>query len=207
MNLKIQYLELTLRSPLIVGACGPLTEDLNNLRYMEDAGAGAIVLHSLFEKQLQKDRFELDQYLHQGTESYAEALTYFPHQPLFHISAEAYLEHIQRAKSMVGIPIIASLNGDTPGGWTDYAQQIEAAGADALELNIYAVPTAPKQTSSQIEQSYLDIVRSVIHHVNIPISVKLSPYFTNLALIRLWAPLPERFTISRLRLLATIALS
>ncbi|MBE7385675.1 MAG: dihydroorotate dehydrogenase-like protein [Leptolyngbya sp. SIO1E4] len=179
--LSTTYLGLNLRSPLVVGACGPLTENLSNLRQMEDAGAGAVVLHSLFEEQLQKDRFELDYYLNRGTESYAEALNHFPHQPLFHISAEAYLEHIQRAKSMVDIPIIGSLNGNTPGGWTDYAQQIESAGADALELNIYAVPTDPNQTAAQLEQSYLDIVRSVIHHVNMPIAVKLSPYFTNLA--------------------------
>lgn len=179
--LSTTYLGLTLRSPLVVGACGALTENLSNLRQMEDAGAGAVVLHSLFEEQLQKDRFELDYYLNQGTESYAEALTYFPHQPLFHISAEAYLEHIQRAKSMVDIPIIASLNGNTPGGWTDCAKQIASAGADALELNIYAVPTDPRQTAAQLERSYLEIVRSVIHHVNIPVAVKLSPYFTNLA--------------------------
>ena len=179
--LSTTYLGLTLRSPLVVGACGPLTENLNNLRQMEDAGAGAIVFHSLFEEQLQRDRFEMDFYLSQGIETYAEALTYVPKQPLFHISAEAYLEHIQRAKSIVDMPIIASLNGETPGGWTDYAKQIESAGADALELNIYAVPTNPKQTANQLEQFYLEIVRSVIHHVNIPVAVKLSPYFTNLA--------------------------
>ncbi|MGD1944488.1 MAG: dihydroorotate dehydrogenase-like protein [Leptolyngbyaceae cyanobacterium] len=179
--LSTQYLGLTLRSPLVVGACGPLTEDLSHLRQMEDAGAGAIVLHSLFEEQLQKDRFDLHYYLNQGTESYAEALTYFPHQPLFHVSAEGYLEHIRQAKSRVDLPIIASLNGDSPGGWTDYAQLIESAGADALELNLYAVPTAPNQTAAELEQAYLDIVRSVIETVNIPIAVKLSPYFTNLA--------------------------
>ncbi len=179
--LATHYLGLTLSSPLVVGACGPLTENLHHLRHIEDAGAGAVVLHSLFEEQLQRDRFELDYYLNQGTESYAEALTYFPHQPLFHVSAETYLDHIQRAKAMVDIPIIVSLNGDAPGGWTDYAKQLEAAGADALELNIYAVPTDPSQTAAELEQAHLDIVRSVIHHVNIPIAVKLSPYFTNLA--------------------------
>lgn len=179
--LSTTYLSLNLRSPLVVGACGPLTENLRNLRHMEDAGAGAIVLHSLFEEQLQRDRFELDYYLNQGTESYAEAITYFPHQPLFPISAEAYLEHIQQAKSMIDIPVIASLNGATPGGWTDYAQQIAAAGADALELNIYGVPTDPTHNATQLEQAYFEIVRSVTHHVNIPIAVKLSPYFTNLA--------------------------
>ena len=181
MNLSTTYLNLPLHSPLVVGACGPLTEDLSNLRHLEDAGAGAIVLHSLFEEQLQKDRFELEYYLTQGTESYAEALTYFPHQPLFHVSVEAYLEHIQRAKAMVDIPIIASLNGNTPGGWTHCAEEIEAAGADALELNIYAVPTDYKQTAVQIEQTYLEIVRAVTYAVDIPVAIKLSPYFTNLA--------------------------
>ncbi|MEO1404122.1 MAG: dihydroorotate dehydrogenase-like protein [Cyanobacteria bacterium J06635_1] len=179
--LSTTYLGLNLHSPLVVGACGPLTENLSHLRQIEDAGAGAIVLHSLFEEQLQKDSFELEYYLTQSTESYAEALTYFPHQPLFHVNAETYLDHIQAAKAMVDIPIIASLNGNTPGGWTDYAEQIEAAGADALELNIYAVPTNPNQTAAQIEQSYLDIVRAVTYAVNIPVAVKLSPYFTNLA--------------------------
>ncbi|MGF1516121.1 MAG: dihydroorotate dehydrogenase-like protein [Elainellaceae cyanobacterium] len=181
MTISTTYLGLPLRSPLVVGACGPLTEELSRLRQMEDAGAGAIVLHSLFEEQLQKDRLALDYYLTQGTESYAEALTYFPHQPLFHVSAETYLEHIRSAKAMVDIPIIASLNGSTPGGWTSYAKQIEAAGADALELNLYAVPTNPTQTAAQIEQTYLDIVRDVTYSVNLPVAVKLSPYLTNLA--------------------------
>ncbi|MEM9163443.1 MAG: dihydroorotate dehydrogenase-like protein, partial [Cyanobacteria bacterium P01_F01_bin.4] len=181
MMLSTTYLGLNLRSPLVVGACGPLTEDLRHLRQMEDAGAGAIVLHSLFEEQLQKDRFELDYYLTQGTDSYAEALTYFPQHSTFHVSAETYLEHIQTAKQRVDIPIIASLNGSTPGGWTSYAEQIEAAGADALELNIYAVPTNPSQTAAQIEQTYLDIVRAVTYATNIPVTVKLSPYFTNVA--------------------------
>ncbi|MEL6136597.1 MAG: dihydroorotate dehydrogenase-like protein [Cyanobacteria bacterium J06628_6] len=181
MDISTNYLGLDLRSPLVVGACGPLTENLTHLRQMEDAGAGAVVLHSLFEEQLQKDRFELDYYLNQGTESYAEALSYFPHQPLFHVSAEAYLEHIRQAKARVDIPIIASLNGNTPGGWTDYAQQIEAAGADAMELNLYAVPTELGQTAADLEQAYLEIVRSVTYSVNIPVAVKLSPYFTNLA--------------------------
>lgn len=179
--LATHYLGLTLRTPLVVGACGPLTEDLSHLRQLEDAGASAIVLHSLFEEQIQTDRLELNHYLNQGTDSYAEALTYFPHQSLFHVSAEAYLDHIRQAKTMVDIPIIASLNGDSPGGWTDYAQMIESAGADALELNLYAVPTDPNQTAAQLEQAYLDIVRSVTEAIQIPVAVKLSPYFTNVA--------------------------
>ncbi|MBE9137053.1 dihydroorotate dehydrogenase-like protein [Nodosilinea sp. LEGE 07088] len=179
--LTTHYLGLTLRSPLVVGACAPLSEDLSHLRQLEDAGASAIVLHSLFEEQIQTDRLALNYYLNQGTESYAEALTYFPQQSLFHVSAEAYLDHVRQAKAMVDIPIMASLNGDSPGGWTSYAQLIEAAGADALELNLYAVPTDPNQTAAQLEAAYLDIVRSVTEAVTIPVAVKLSPYFTNLA--------------------------
>ncbi len=181
MDISTTYLGLSLRSPLVVGACGPLTESLDNLRHMEDTGAGAIVLHSLFEEQLHRERLELDYYLTQGTESHSEALSYFPQRPLFHVSAEAYLEHIQLAKQRVDMPIIASLNGITSDGWADYAKQIESAGADALELNLYAVPTDISLTAVQVEQTYLDIVHSVTHSVNLPIAVKLSPYFTNLA--------------------------
>ena len=181
MDISTTYLGLSLRSPLVVGACGSLSENLSNLRHLEDAGAAAIVLHSLFEEQLHRDRFELDYYMTQGTESYSESLDYFPQRPLFHVSAESYLEHIQTAKQQVDIPIIASLNGITVDGWTDYAKQIEAAGADALELNLYAVPTDMGLTPAQIEQTYLDIVYAVTHSVSLPIAVKLSPYFTNLA--------------------------
>lgn len=182
MDLSTNYLGLTLCSPLVVGACGPLTENLDHLRQMEDAGAGAIVLHSLFEEQLHKDSFQMEYYSTQGTESYAEALHYVPqNRPLFHVDATTYLEHIRSAKAMVDTPIIASLNGTTQHGWTDYAEQIEEAGADALELNIYAVPTDVGQTAQQIEQSYIDIVRTITYTVDIPVAVKLSPYFTNLA--------------------------
>lgn len=181
MDISTTYLGLPLRSPLVVGACGPLSEDISHLRRMEDAGAGAVVLHSLFEEQLKKDQFEIEYYLNQGTESYAEALTYAPHQPLFRVTAEAYLEHIRAAKKMVDIPIIGSINGSTPGGWTTAAQQIEQAGADALELNIYSVPTDHAQPASEIEQTYIEIVRQVTYTVNIPVAVKLSPYFTNVS--------------------------
>ncbi|MEM6869267.1 MAG: dihydroorotate dehydrogenase-like protein [Cyanobacteria bacterium P01_C01_bin.121] len=180
MDISTTYLGLSLRSPLVVGSCGPLSEDISHLRQMEDAGAGAVVLHSLFEEQLEKDRFEVEYYRSKGAESYAEALSYVPTQPLFHVSAEAYLEHIMAAKRMVDIPIIASLNGSTMGGWTSAAEQIEDAGADAIELNLYAVPTDLNLSSESIEHAYLDIVRSVSYTVNIPVAVKLSPYFTNI---------------------------
>lgn len=181
MDLTTTYLGLELRSPLVVGAAAPLTEDIQHLRQMEDAGAAAVVLHSLFEEQLRSDRLELHHHLEHGTESFAEALTYFPEPDLFHVGADVYLDHIRAAKDMVDIPIIASLNGSTLGGWTDYARQIQAAGADALEINIYAIPTDLHTSAADIEQQYLDILKAVKSVVQIPVAVKLSPYFSNMA--------------------------
>ncbi|MGB7416613.1 MAG: dihydroorotate dehydrogenase-like protein [Thermosynechococcaceae cyanobacterium] len=181
MNLSTTYLGLTLRSPLVVGACAPLTERIEHLRQIEDAGAAAVVMHSLFEEQLRQERFELHHHLTHGTESFAEALSYFPEPDIFHVDAEAYLEHIWRAKEIVDIPIIASLNGSTLDSWTNYAQQIEQAGADALELNIYAIPTDTATPGTVVEQTYIDIVRAVTTTVDIPVAVKLSPFFSNLA--------------------------
>jgi dihydroorotate dehydrogenase (fumarate) len=148
---------------------------------MEDAGAAAIVFHSLFEEQLRRDHHELHYYLEQSTESFAEALTYFPEPAAFKVGPEAYVEHIAKAKAAVGIPIIGSLNGETFGGWLKYAREIEQAGADALELNIYSVPTDPDVSAEDIEQSYLTILASLKGQLKIPVAVKLSPYFTNLA--------------------------
>ena len=138
--LTTTYLGLKLRTPLVPSA-SPLSEELDGIKRMEDAGASAVVLYSLFEEQLRQDRFELDHHLTQGTESFAEALTYFPEPSEFQLGPEGYLEHIRKAKEAVSIPIIASLNGSSSGGWTEYARQIEQAGADALELNIYYIPT------------------------------------------------------------------
>lgn len=181
MDLTTTYLELKLRSPLVVGAAAPLTEDIDNLKRMEDAGAAAVVLHSLFEEQLRQEQFELHHHLEYGTESFAEALTYFPEPEIFHVGPEEYLNHIRKAKEMVDIPIIASLNGSTLGGWTEYARQIEQAGADALELNIYYVPTDMELTGTEIEQNYLDILRAVKSTINLPVAIKLSPYFSSMA--------------------------
>lgn len=181
MDLTTTYLGLELRSPLVVGAAAPLTEDLRNLKRMEDAGASAVVLHSLFEEQLRQDSLELHHHLQHGTYSFAEALTYFPEPEIFHVGPELYLKHIEQAKATVQIPIIASLNGSTPGGWTNYARQIEQAGADALELNLYAIPTDLNVSAEEIEQQYLEVVRAVKAAVNIPIAIKLSPYFTSFA--------------------------
>lgn len=180
MDLTTTYLGLNLQTPLVPSA-SPLSQELGNIRRMEDAGAAAIVLYSLFEEQLTRERFELHHHLTQGTESYAEALSYFPEPESFEHGAESYLEHIRRAKAAVDIPIIASLNGDSPGGWTQYAQQMQEAGADAIELNIYYIPTDIHLSSHQVEQNYLDILQAVKSAVTIPVAVKLSPFFSSLA--------------------------
>ena len=180
MDLTTVYMGLTLRSPLVPSA-SPLSESIDNIQRMADAGAAAVVMHSLFEEQLRLERYELHHHLTYGTESFPEALTYFPELSSFRVDSETYLDHICKAKEKVNIPIIASLNGSSVGGWTSYAQQIEQAGAEALELNVYYVPTDMNLTGAQIEQTYIDILQSVKAVVTIPVAIKLSPYFTNLA--------------------------
>ena len=180
MDLTTHYLGLKLRSPLVVSA-SPLSENIDNLKRMEDAGAAAIVLHSLFEEQLRQDRLELHQRLEYGTESYAEALTYFPDAEEYHLGPEEYLRHIWQAKQSTKVPIIASLNCSSVGGWTEYAKQIQKAGADALELNIYYIPTDMDLTGEMVEETYLNILRAVKAEVTIPVAVKLSPFFSNFA--------------------------
>ncbi|MFN6516472.1 MAG: dihydroorotate dehydrogenase-like protein [Nostoc sp. CreGUA01] len=180
MDLTTTYMGLKLRSPLVPSA-SPLSEDIDNIQRMEDAGAAAVVMHSLFEEQLRRESYELHHHLTQGTESFSEALTYFPDSMSFRVGPETYLEHIYKAKQKVSIPIIASLNGSSVGGWTNYAKQIQQAKADALELNIYYVPTDFELTSNEIEQTYIDILRAVKAVVTIPVAVKISPYFTNMA--------------------------
>jgi dihydroorotate dehydrogenase (fumarate) len=180
MNLSTDYLGMKLRTP-IVPAASPLSEDLDNIKRMEDAGAAAIVCHSLFEEQIRLERYELEHQLFAGTESYPESLTYFPELPTLKSGPASYAEHLARAKAAVGIPIIASLNGCSLGGWTDYAQQIEQAGVDALELNIYRIPTDMGLEASSVEQEYLDILKAVKARVNIPVAVKVSPFFSNFA--------------------------
>lgn len=181
MNLTTTYLKLKLRTPLVVSA-SPLSEEIDSIRRMEEAGASAVVLYSLFEEQLRNERIELAKRLEQGTESFAESLTYFPEAEEFHLGPDEYLRHITRAKKAVGIPIIASLNAsDTAGAWTQYARSIEDAGADAIELNIYSIPTNPNQTAAEVERKYLEIVKAVKSKVSIPVAVKLSPFFTNFA--------------------------
>jgi dihydroorotate dehydrogenase (fumarate) len=180
MDLTTTYLGLKLRSPLVPSA-SPLAAKLDNLKKMEDAGAAAVVLESLFEEQIQRESAELDHHLSHGTESFAEALTYFPEPSEFRLGPEDYLEHIQEAKAALKIPVIASLNGVSVGGWTEYARKIQQAGADALELNIYYIAADPEETSAHVEQTYLDILQAVKSEVTIPVSVKLSPFFSSLA--------------------------
>ena len=180
MDLSTQYLGLKLRSPLVISA-SPLSEDVDNIKRMEDAGASAVVLYSLFEEQLRQDRLELHQNLLQGTESFAEALTYFPDPTEYHLGPEEYLKHIAAAKKAAHIPIIASLNGSSVGGWTDYAKQIQQAGADALELNIYYIPTDMDLDGEIVEDTYINILKAVKATVTIPVAVKLSPFFSNFA--------------------------
>jgi dihydroorotate dehydrogenase (fumarate) len=179
MNLTTTYLSFKLRTPLVPSA-SPLSEKIDNIKRMEDAGAAAVVFHSLFEEQVCRDHHDLQFYLDQGTESFAESLTYFP-RPEFRVGPEAYLEHIARAKAAVDIPIIGSLNGTTFGGWLAYARQIEEAGADAIELNIYSIPSDPDIRGEDIETHYLSILAAVNAEVKIPVAVKLSPFFTNFA--------------------------
>ena len=178
MNLKTTYLGLNLRTPLIVSA-SPLSDSIDNIQRMEDSGASAVVLYSLFEEQIRLERYELHWNLMQGTESFPEALNYFPEPPELFTGPEAYLKHIQRAKKTVSIPIIASLNGSTPSGWTSFAKQIQQAGADALELNLYHIPTDMKISGADLEHQFMDVVRAVRAEVTIPIAVKASPFFTN----------------------------
>jgi dihydroorotate dehydrogenase (fumarate) len=180
MDLTTKYLGMQLRTPLVASA-SPLSHEISSIRSLEDAGASAVVLYSLFEEQLHKEALELELHLNAGTESFAESLTYFPHSSEFHTGPDEYLEHIRKAKSAVDIPIIASLNGATLGGWTKYAKQVEQAGADAIECNLYSIPTNTEILGSDVENAYLDIVRQVKLAVHIPVAAKLSPFFSNLA--------------------------
>ncbi len=178
MNLTTRYLGLTLKNP-IVPSSSPLTRDLANLRYMEDLGAGAIVLYSLFEEEINRESHLVDHYLTQGAESFAEALSYFPEASDYRgAGPEGYLEHIRRAKEAMDIPIIASLNGVSTGGWVYYAREIEQAGADALELNVYYLPTDPNLGPQEVEALYIDVLRDVKASISIPIAMKLNPFFS-----------------------------
>jgi len=180
VDLSTTYLGLSLKTPLVVSAT-PMQEDIDTIKKMAAAGASAVVLPSLFEEQLVAEQHELHHHTTFGTESFAEALTYFPEADEFHVGSDGYLEHITKAKQAVDIPIIASLNGASEGGWTSIAKQMASAGADALELNIYNIPTNFDESSQDVEAHYLNIARTVREAVDIPVAVKLSPFFSNMA--------------------------
>ena len=180
IDLKTKYLGMTLKSPLVVSP-SPLCDSLDNIRRMEDAGAAAVVMHSLFEEQLTHESQQLDGNLMQGTEAYAESLSYFPELGEYRMGPESYLEHLQKAKAAVNIPVLGSLNGVSEGGWTEYAKLMQQAGADAIELNLYFIPTSPDMSGLEVRQMYEDLVRSVKANVSIPVAVKVSPYFTAFA--------------------------
>jgi dihydroorotate dehydrogenase (fumarate) len=180
IDLSTKYLGLALKNPLVVSA-SPLSQEIDNLRRMEEAGAAAVVMHSLFEEQITQESRELDAQLSHGTESFAESLTYFPDLSSYNLGPEAYLKHIANARKAVSIPVIGSLNGVSTGGWVKHAKRIEDAGAHALELNIYFIPTDPEQTGAQVEQVYEDLVRDVVAAVSIPVAVKIGPAFSAMA--------------------------
>lgn len=180
VDLSTTYLGLPLANPLVASA-GPLSESLDNIRRLEDAGAAAVVLYSLFEEQITLESHHLDRYLSHGTESFAESLTYFPDLRRYALGPDGYLEHVRRAKAAVRIPVIGSLNAASPGGWIEYAKKIEQAGADALELNVYYIPTDPAMSSAHVEQMHADVVREVRAGVRIPVAVKVGHAWTAMA--------------------------
>jgi dihydroorotate dehydrogenase (fumarate) len=177
MDLSTTYMGLKLKNPLVPSA-GPFTAEVDSIRKLEDAGAAAIVLHSLFEEQISHEAEEMNHRTKQGTESFAESLTYFPEAGDYRLGPDEYLELIRKAKMTVGIPVIASLNGVTVGGWIDYAQKMQDAGADGLELNVYYVATDPTLHAPDVENRYVQILKAVKSHVKIPVAMKLSPFFS-----------------------------
>jgi dihydroorotate dehydrogenase (fumarate) len=181
MDLTTTYMGLKLKNPLVLSA-SPISAEVDLVKKAEDAGAAAVVMYSLFEEQINHEMEEIDYFLSQGTEGFAESLTYFPEPDEFrNLHAEEYLRLIERLKQSVDIPVIGSLNGVSPGGWMDYARKIEKAGADALELNVYYVATDPQVTAEKVEQLYIDNLKTVKKAVKIPVAIKVSPYFSAFA--------------------------
>ena len=180
MDLSTTYMGLKLKNPL-VPAASPLSAKVDGVRAMEDAGASAVVLYSVFEEQITHEQHELDHYLVRDQASFAEAMTYFPDLGDYKTGPDEYLEHIKKVKDAVTIPIVASLNGVSTGGWTEYGKQMEQAGADALELNVYYVAADPTLTGAEVEQRYVEVLQAVKKAVKIPVAVKLSPFFSSIA--------------------------
>ncbi len=179
MRLSTKYMGLKLKNPLVPSA-SPLTEKLDRIKILEDNGASAVVLFSLFEEQIEQQDSSLEFFMEYGADSYAEALSYFPKAHEFMSGPQEYLENVRKIKEGVDIPVIASLNGATPGGWMDYAKKLEAAGADALELNIHYLPVDFSETSAAVEKRYTDIVGWVKNNVTIPVAVKIGSRFSSL---------------------------
>ena len=177
MDLTTTYMGLTLKNPIVPSA-SPLSQTVDGICKMEDAGAGAVVMYSLFEEQITAESHQLDHYLSYGIDSFAEALNYFPDAESYRVGPDEYLNLINRAKAVTDIPIIGSLNGVSTGGWIEYATKIQQAGADGLELNIYYIPTDIGMSGTEVEQMYIDVVRDVKSSVTIPVAVKVSPYFS-----------------------------
>jgi dihydroorotate dehydrogenase (fumarate) len=180
MDLSTTYLGLKLKNPIVPSA-SPLSHTLDSMKRLEDSGAAAIVMYSLFEEQITHEAAELDHYLSYGTESFAESLTYFPEANEYNLGPEEYIELLHSAKGSLEIPVIGSLNGISTGGWIEYAKKIEEAGADALELNVYYIPTDPKLVSQDVEERYLEVLHAVKRTVKIPVAMKLSPHFSSMA--------------------------
>ncbi|MBZ0179442.1 MAG: dihydroorotate dehydrogenase-like protein [Melioribacteraceae bacterium] len=180
MDLSTTYLGLKLKNPVVPSA-SPLSQTVDGVKSMEDAGASAVVVYSLFEEQISHESGELDHYLSYGTESYAEATSYFPETEDYNMGPYEYLDHIANLKKACNIPIIGSLNGVSQGGWIQYAKSIQDAGADALELNIYYIPTDLNLTGSEIETMYIDTLTEIKKNLKIPVAVKLSPFFSSMA--------------------------
>lgn len=180
MDLQTTYMGLKLRNPIVPSA-SPLSEKVENIKRMEDAGAGAVVMFSIFEEQIEKEAWLVESRLTAGTESFAEALSYFPAADQYRVQPDRYLDIVARAASSAKIPIIGSLNGISHEGWVEYARKIQQAGAAALELNVYYIPTDMNQSGAAVEQMYLDVLRAVKSAVTIPVAIKLSPFFSSMA--------------------------
>ncbi len=178
-DLKTTYLGLTLKNPLVASA-SPLSEKVETVKALEDAGIAAVVVYSLFEEQITRESHELDHFLFSNTDTFSEAMSFFPEAGRYTLSSERYLRHLAALKEAVDIPIIGSLNGVSSGGWIEYAHKIEEAGVDALELNLYYLPTEIEKSSTDIEENYIQLVKDIRSQISIPLAVKLSPFFTAL---------------------------
>ncbi|MDE3212955.1 MAG: dihydroorotate dehydrogenase-like protein [Bacteroidota bacterium] len=179
MNLKTTYMGLKLNSPIIVSA-STLSQQMDNILKMEDNGAGAVVMFSLFEEQIRKEEIKFKKVISETSYAFAEAMDFFPDVEDFNVGVDEYLEKIRIAKERVKIPIIGSLNGITSEGWIDYSRLIESAGADGIEVNIFFIPGEISMSSSEVEHRYLNIIDAIRHAVKIPVAVKLNPYFSTM---------------------------